>query len=591
MTQTLKTLRKELMQQGMHGFLLPKMDAHRCEITLDHDNYLQFLTGFTGSAGFAIILQDAAAIFVDGRYTLQAQYEVKSADFSHVDYTMANIQHWIIKYMQEGQTLAYDRLMFSEEELKKIKACCKEKQIILKGVDQNPLDKIWQDRPAQIKPLLEAHPLEFTGEEHKDKLKKLTSILQENSAQGIFLNTPEAIAWLLNIRSSQRPYTPAASCYFYLNRDNQGVLFIDQDQAPVSVQAHLNGSIKILPYENAFSYLQSVAHNQVIMMDPSEVPIKAIELIEQHGGTVLRKSNPCNLAKACKNAVELQGARDAHILDGAAVVNFLAWLYQHDKKQDLTEIEISDKLLEFRQQQPLFQAYSFETIAGSGPHGAIIHYRASESTNRHLQENELLLLDSGGHYLNGTTDITRTLSLNGQPTSEEKDRFTRVLKGHISLASLIFPVGTTGTHIDAFARQFLWQIGCDYAHGTGHGVGSYLGVHEGPQRISIHPNSIPLMPGMILSNEPGYYKQDAYGIRIESLIIVQKLTDPRYEREMLGFETITMAPIDLSLIEKGLLTPSEIKWLNQYHTQVRSQLIPVILPESQAWLKESTREL
>lgn len=591
MNTPIKQLQKYLIDLRIDGLLIPKMDPHRTEFTQDHDNYLKFVTAFTGSSGFAVVLVSSAAVFVDGRYTLQASKEVDPNHFSLHEYTYKTICNWIQHHMQPQQTLAYDPLLFSETEIEMFMECCQAAQIKLIAIDENPIDHVWLNRPKKVRYPLDVHPLIYSGENHEDKIKKICEIVKQSNADGLFLNTPEAIAWLLNIRCPQQPYTPVAPCYFFLSVTGQGVLFIDADQITDTVYKHLGKTIRIEPYDDIFSYLHNLVSDSVIMMDPTECSIKAFNAIGQESKYIRRKPNPCSFLKACKNPVEIQGARNAHIRDGIAVVNFLAWLSQEGIQVGTTEFEAGQKLLEFRQQHPLFKGVSFETIAGSGPNGAIIHYRATEANNRRLSRDELLLLDSGGQYLDGTTDITRTISLNGQPTAEQKDRFTRVLKGHIAIAKARFPEGTTGSQLDALARQFLWEIGCDYAHGTGHGVGSYLGVHEGPQSISSRPNSIPLKAGMILSNEPGYYKAGEYGIRIESLVLVKEINDPRDELTMLGFETMTAVPIDLSLIDVSLLTSQEREWVNHYHKWVRDILRTKVLEQSRSWLETATREI
>jgi Xaa-Pro aminopeptidase len=591
MIPRIKRLQQYLSELKLDGLLIPKTDAHRFEFTQDHDNYLKFVTGFTGSAGFAIVLVKSAAVFVDGRYTLQAEIEVDSHHFACKNYTHEEICKWIHQQMKLEQILAYDPLLFSEKDLHAFDSCCREAGIRLTPVDENPIDHIWARRPKKLKLPLDVHPLIYSGEAHEDKIIKICEIMKQSNAGALFLNSPEAIAWLLNIRCPQRPYVPVAPCYFFLSIDRQGVLFIDDDQVPNTVRSHLGNSVVIKPYNESFAYLQDAKADTVIMMDPAECSVKAFNVVGPESKHILRKANPCQMLKACKNSIEIQGARHAHIRDGAAVVNFLAWLHQEGLEPGVTELEAAQKLLEFRQQQPLFMGLSFETIAGSGPNSAIIHYRVNESTNRTLQPDELFLLDSGGQYLDGTTDITRTVSLNKNPTAEQQDRFTRVLKGHMAIAKTIFPAGTTGSQLDALARQFLWEIGCDYAHGTGHGVGAYLGVHEGPQSITSRPSIIPLFPGMILSNEPGYYKKGEYGIRIESLVLVKEVENPSDEMKKYQFETLSAAPIDLSLINMNMLTSEERTWVNHYHKWVREVLAPYILPSTRPWLDHATREI
>lgn len=589
----LDQFRKILKQKDFKGFLLPKTDPHRTEYTLEPENLLQFLTGFTGSAGFSVVLLEEASLFVDGRYTLQARHEVDINLFSQANYTLEEIVHWISKRLKKGDRIAYDPLLLSKGEYDYFSNFLHKSGITLGSLDPNPLYDLWLHRPPLLIPEVVPHPIEFVGRPFEDKIQFLQKELALHKADGFFLNTPESIAWLFNIRAPQRPQTPAASLYAYCPQQGPCLLFVHPSQNTPALQEYLSGKVVLKKYENTFQVLQEgIAPGKKIWMDASQMTMKAIQAIHEGKGEVVGGHDLCALPRACKNDIEIEGARQAHIRDAVAVCQCLAWIEETYHRTPLMEKDVDAQLKAYREAQDLFMGVSFDTITGSGPHGAIIHYHVSDSTNRRLQEGDLFLLDSGGQYLDGTTDVTRTISLNKNPTPEQKDRFTRVLKGHIALASTYFPEGTTGSQLDALARHALWQGGYDYAHGTGHGVGSYLGVHEGPQRIASIPNSIPLKPGMIVSNEPGYYKEGEYGIRHENLIVVQQAPQKICkERPMLCFEDLTLVPIDRSLIDVSLLTEAERTWINTYHQKVREKLWPLMAPDLQKWLENATQSL
>jgi len=404
------------------------------------------------------------------------------------------------------------------------------------------------------------------------------------------LTMPESIAWLLNIRGGDVPHTPLPLSFAILRQDGSVTLFIDQRKLVPGLERHLGNAVTVMPPEGLGPALDTLAaEGGHIQADPATAACWVFDRLEAAGAKISRAADPCLLPKACKNPIEVDGTRAAHRRDGAALTRFLAWLAQEAPKGGLREMAASDRLEEIRRESQHFRDLSFPTISGAGSNGAIVHYRAMPESEKHLEPGTLYLLDSGAQYLDGTTDVTRTVAV-GAPTEEMRDRFTRVLKGHIALAVARFPKGTTGTQLDAFARSALWQKGLDYDHGTGHGVGSYLGVHEGPQRISKGPNSQALLPGMIVSNEPGYYKTGAYGIRIENLVLVQPVEDAA-EREMLGFETLTLAPIDRNLIDPSLLDQEEIAWLNAYHARVRETLTPLVDPETARWLANATQPI
>ena len=461
---------------------------------------------------------------------------------------------------------------------------------MLRPVSDNPVDRVWSGRPAApIAPVM-PHPERFAGESAQSKRARIGRGLAEEGATAAVLTMPESIAWLLNIRGGDVPHTPLPLSFAILRQDGSVTLFIDRRKLVAGIERHLGNGVTVMPPDELGPALEALAaEGSRVQVDPATAACWIFDRLEKAGAKILRAADPCLLPKACKNPVEIGGTRAAHKRDGAALTRFLAWLAREAPKGALSEITASDRLETIRREGEHFRDLSFPTISGAGSNGAIVHYRAAPETEKRLEPGTLYLLDSGAQYLDGTTDVTRTLAI-GAPTQEMRDRFTRVLKGHIALALARFPKGTTGTQLDAFARRALWQKGLDYDHGTGHGVGSYLGVHEGPQRISKAPNGQALLPGMIVSNEPGYYKTGAYGIRIENLVLVQPVAGEG-EREMLGFETLTLAPIDRNLIETSLLDDEEIAWLDAYHKRVRDTLTPLVDAATEHWLAQATQPL
>jgi Xaa-Pro aminopeptidase len=460
----------------------------------------------------------------------------------------------------------------------------------LRALADNPLDRVWADQPApSIAPVV-PHPEQFAGESAQSKRTRLGRALRQEGLAAVVLTMPESIAWLLNIRGGDVPHTPLPLSFAVLRQDGAVTLFIDRRKLVPGIERHLGNAVTVAPPEQLGPALDELAaEGGRIQADPATAASWVFDRLQAAGAKIHRAADPCLLPKACKNATEIDGTRVAHRRDGAALTRFLAWLAREAPKGGLSEIVASDRLEAFRRDGEHFRDLSFPTISGAGSNGAIVHYRAVPETEKRLEPGTLYLLDSGAQYLDGTTDVTRTIAV-GEPSPEMRDRFTRVLKGHIALALARFPKGTTGTQLDAFARRALWQEGLDYDHGTGHGVGSYLGVHEGPQRISKAPNTQALLPGMIVSNEPGYYKTGAYGIRIENLVLVQP-ADGSAEREMLSFETLTFAPIDRNLIDPSLLDEEEIAWLNAYHRRVRQTLTPLVDPDTARWLAAATEPI
>jgi Xaa-Pro aminopeptidase len=588
--ERLGQLRKELAGRGLDGFIVPRADEHQGEYVPPRGQRLAWLTGFTGSAGLAIVLRDRAALFVDGRYTLQAGAQVDTGLFEIHHLIEEPPAEWAATALQPGAVLAYDPCLHTPHEVERFRGGAEIAGAVLCAVPENPLDRVWSEQPVSpIAPVM-PHPERFAGESAQSKRARLARLLQEEGVAAVVLTMPESIAWLLNIRGGDVPHTPLPLSFAILRQDGTVALFIDRRKLVFGIERHFGNEVTIEPPERLGPAIDALAaEGGRVQVDPATTASWIFDRLQAAGGKIHRATDPCLLPKACKNATEIDGTRVAHRRDGAALTRFLAWLTREAPKGALSEIAASDKLEGFRREGEHFRDLSFPTISGVGSNGAIVHYRATPETEKRLEPGSLYLLDSGAQYLDGTTDVTRTIAI-GEPSAEMRDRFTRVLKGHIALALAHFPKGTTGTQLDAFARRALWQKGLDYDHGTGHGVGSYLGVHEGPQRISKAPNIQPLLPGMIVSNEPGYYKTGAYGIRIENLVLVQP-ADGSAEREMLGFETLTLAPIDRNLIDPSLLDEDEIAWLDAYHARVRETLTPLVDAETARWLAAVTEPI
>jgi|SRR5579883_1902161 len=588
--ERLMLLRAELARRGVHGFLVPRADEHQGEYVPSSAQRLAWLTGFTGSAGLAAILPDAAAVFVDGRYTLQAQVEVDRALYALRHLTEQPASEWIAAKLQRGQVLAYDPRLHTLGEIERFRQAAEQAGGSLKALPDNPLDAVWTDRPPPPLAPVVPHALRFAGESSEAKRLAVADKLAAAALDAAVLTAPDSIAWLLNIRGGDVPHTPLPLSFAIVNRDASVDLFIDRRKLMPGLAEHLGNAVRIAPMAMFGAALETLGAKHVLA-DPMSASAWVFDTLAAAGARVERGPDPCLLPKACKNAVELHGTRAAHRRDGAALTRFLAWLAQTAPKGGLGEIAASDRLEAFRSEGESFRDLSFPTISGAGPNGAIVHYRASPKTERRLEPGTLYLVDSGAQYLDGTTDVTRTVAI-GEPSEEMRDRFTRVLKGHIALATCRFPRGTTGSQLDVLARRALWEAGLDYDHGTGHGVGSYLAVHEGPQRISKVPNTQPLLPGMIVSDEPGYYKTGAYGIRIENLVVVTRIDgEESAERALLGFETLTLAPIDLALVEPSLLDAGEIAWLDAYHARVRRELTPLLDRPTAQWLDQATRPI
>ncbi|AZO46415.1 MAG: M24 family metallopeptidase [Mesorhizobium sp.] len=588
-------LRQWLAENKLDGFIVPRADEHQGEYVADRSARLKWLTGFSGSAGVAIVLSDRAFVFVDGRYTLQVRSEVDLDIFAIESLIDNPPAAWIKDNLGKGARLGFDPWLHTLSEVKALRASAEQSGATLVPLDKNPIDIIWKDQPEPPVAPVEVHPIGFAGELAKDKLARLGAAIDKDGATHAVLTDPSSIAWVFNIRGGDVPHTPLALGFAILAADGKHQLFMDQRKFPRMVAAYLTQlADPHEPGEFEAAVVALAKGGARIALDPVLAAEKLRILVEGNGGTVVSAPDPARIPRATKNQAEINGSRAAHRRDGAAVAKLLCWL-DRQKPGSLDEIAVVTRLEEVRRQtgeetQMPLRDVSFDTISGAGPNGAIMHYRVSRATSRKLADGELFLLDSGGQYQDGTTDITRTVPI-GEPTQEMRERFTLVLKGMIGISMLRFPAGTRGSEIDAVARLALWRHGCDFAHGTGHGVGSYLAVHEGPQRIA-RTGTEKLLAGMMLSNEPGYYKEGAYGIRIENLVLVTASEQVEGgDIAMHGFETLTLAPIDKRLVRTDLLTRDELHWLDTYHARVLAEIGPMLDGETLAWLEKATAPL
>lgn len=582
--ERLDRLRQRLAARNLDGFIVPRADAHQGEYVAESDARLAWLTGFTGSAGFAIITGDQAGVFVDGRYRVQVRSQVDLTHFTPVAWPETRPADWLRQAMPDGGQVGFDPWLHTRSEIDTMSRGLESSGIRLVAVTPNPIDEVWTDRPAPPAGGARIHPEALAGESAAAKRARIAQALREAGQACAFLSLPDSISWLLNIRGSDLPRNPVVQAFAVLAQDGRVTLFAIPAKFDDDLRAHLGDEVSIRPPEDLAEVLRTLPGP--VRMDPASAPEAAFRLVEGAGTAVSPEADPVALPKACKNPAELAGMRAAHLRDGVAMVRLLAWLDRQDAAS-LTEIDVVRKLEALRIEQGILDI-SFDTICGVGPNGAIVHYRVTHATNRRLTPGQMLLIDSGGQYLDGTTDITRCPPL-GAPPPEAVAPYTAVLRGLIALSRARFPKGVAGAHLDALARQFLWHQGLDYDHGTGHGVGAALCVHEGPVRISRISN-LPLQPGMILSNEPGYYREGAFGIRIENLVaVVEAPSEPG--REMLGFDTLTLCPIDRRCLDAGALDSDEIAWIDDYHARVREQLTPQLDPDSRAWLDRATRPL
>jgi Xaa-Pro aminopeptidase len=596
----LDALRKELARRGLDGFVIPISDEHMSEYVGAYAQRLAWLTGFGGSAGTAVVLKDKAAIFVDGRYTVQVREQVDGKLFDYQSVPQTSPAEWLAANVSEGGKVGYDPWLHSKGWADGAARALKAQQADLVAVESNPIDSVWADRPEPSAAPAIVQTDEFAGRSSADKRAEVADWLKREHYDAAVISALDSIAWLLNIRGSDVDRTPVALSYVIAHDDGTAELFIAPEKVTPELAQHLGNAVTIRPRAKFEKTLGELA-GKTVAVDPNFGVAAIFHALAKADAKPVAVRDPTILPKAMKNAREQQGQRDAQARDGAAEVKFLRWLEREAPKGGEDELSAAAALQGFREQTGLLRDLSFDTISAAGPHAAIPHYKVDEDSNLPIAPGSIYLVDSGAQYADGTTDITRTVWIGtpdglGEPSQEQRDRFTRVLKGHIALAVQTFPQGTIGAQLDTLARQFLWQAGVDYAHGTGHGVGSFLAVHEGPQRIAKPRGGQAgtdqeLMAGMILSNEPGYYKPGEFGIRIENLVLVEKREIPGMEGEWLGFETLTLVPIDKTLVDRDLLSETEIKWWNDYHARVLEVLAPQLEGEDLAWLERACEPL
>ncbi len=573
----LQALRQQLEDHQLDGYLIPMSDAFGSEYLPEEARRLQYVTGFTGSAGFAIVLKDKAAFFTDGRYTIQARNQVSTADFQLYNSGEMSPDKWCSQHLKSGKIIGFDPWLFTDNQLLKYYQSGQEIGFEIVPIEENLVDNIWQDKPHPAPNKIFIHNIKYAGQSSDIKIENIVDNIKNNKVDAVLITSAESVNWLLNIRGYDLPLTPVALSYAVVENSGKVTLFIDQQKVNNDSKKALEDKVSILPIEEVSTYLKTLA-GKWVQIDPNNCPHAIVNLLHEAGADVLNNDDPCILARACKNEVEVQGMRNAHIRDGAALVKFFCWL---EGQSGLSEIDASDKLAEIRAQGDLFHSLSFDTISGFGSNGAIVHYKATPDSTKTITQG-MYLLDSGAQYLDGTTDVTRTIYIGENPSEQMRRHYTLVLKGHIALAQAKFLRGTTGSELDPLARQFLQEHGLDYDHGTGHGVGSFLNVHEGPQRISKIANKVALREGMIISNEPGVYIEGQYGIRIENLVLVVPSED-----NLLAFETLTLVPLAINLIETDLLNKDEMDWINMYHAKVLEKLSPLLNKTEQEWLKKN----
>jgi Xaa-Pro aminopeptidase len=590
----LHALREQLKADGLDGFVVPLTDEHMSEYVGSYAQRLAWLTGFGGSAGAAAVLPEEAAIFTDGRYTLQVRDQVDGAQWSYQSVPETSIAGWLKEHAPHGGRIGYDPWLHTSEWAGKAREALAARGAELVAVARNPIDTVWADRPEPSKAKLAVHPETYAGKSSAAKRQEMADWLKEQGADAAVLSALDSIAWTFNVRGEDVEHTPVALSFALVNDDGTADLFVAGEKLGDEVRQHLGNGVRVHERDAFEGHLGSLG-GKTVVADPERAVAAIFEALEQAGAAVVQRRDPSVLARAIKNEAEIAGHRAAQARDGAAMARFLHWLSVEAPKGGLDELGAAERLQQFRAEGGELRDTSFDTISGAGPNGAIVHYRVTEETNRPIEMDSIYLIDSGGQYADGTTDVTRTVVV-GTPTAEMRDRFTRVLKGNIALDQAIFPNGTRGSQLDTLARQYLWAAGVDYAHGTGHGVGSYLSVHEGPQRIAPAGSGQaggdePLRAGMLLSNEPGYYKTGEYGMRVENLVLVRPVSIDGAEKEMLGFETLTFVPIDRNLIDLELLGDEHRRWVDDYHARVLEVVAPQLEGEALAWLREACAPL
>jgi Xaa-Pro aminopeptidase len=578
----LRALRGRLAAMGLAGFIVPRADVHQGEYVAARDERLQWLTGFTGSAGFCVVLPDVAGVFIDGRYRTQVKAQVDLGSFTPVPWPEVKPGDWLRDHLAQG-AVGFDPWLHTADEVEKLERSLEGSGVTLSVVEMNPIDTIWADQPEAPVGMAFVHPDHLAGESHVDKRSRLAEALRKAGQTAAVISLPDSLCWLLNIRGADVPRNPILHGFAILHVDRRVDLFVAPEKLDDGVRAHLGPEVSLPPVEAFAVALTTLAGP--VRVDKATAPKAVSDILAAAGVEVQWSDDPCRLPKACKNPAEIAATREAHLRDGAAMVAFLCWLDDQGPEEGLTEMSVVEALEGFRRATNALHDISFDTICGAGPHGAIMHYRVTEETNRAIGRDELLLVDSGGQYVDGTTDITRTVAI-GDPGAEAQDCYTRVLQGLIAISRVRFPKGLAGRDIDALARFPLWLAGQDYDHGTGHGVGAFLSVHEGPQRIS-RLSEVPLEAGMILSNEPGYYREGAFGIRLENLIVVEEARPLGDNRAHLAFETLTFVPFDRRLIQAANLSPGERHWLDAYHAEVLAKLAPRLSGATRDWLQRA----
>ncbi len=592
----LGALRAQLKKDQLDGFVVPICDEHMSEYVGDYAQRLGWLTGFGGSAGSAVVLSEEAAIFTDGRYTLQVREQVDGQNWQYVGVPQTSISDWLKEHAPAGARIGYDPWVHTKGWVESASRALKAKGAELVAVKSNPIDAVWADQPEKSDAKLMVHEDRYAGQNSAEKRAAVAEWLADNGVDSTVISALDSVAWLLNVRGSDVSNTPVALSFVLAHADGTADLFVAPEKVDEAVQAHLGNAVRLRTPEEFVPALKAM-NGKRIAVDPDRAVAAIFGALKDGGATIVEARDPTILPKAIKNPVEQDGHRAAQARDGAALSRYLHWLAQEAHKGELTELSAAAQLRAFREATGMLKDLSFDTISAAGPNGASPHYKVDEKSNRRIDPNSIYLVDSGGQYLDGTTDVTRTIWVGpGEPTAEMKDRYTRVLKGHIALALAVFPEGTRGAQLDTLARAALWQAGVDYAHGTGHGVGSFLAVHEGPQRIGKFSGGQagtdePLQAGMILSNEPGYYKQGEFGIRIENLILVEEREIAGAEGRYFGFETLTFAPIDKALVDTSLLTRDELRWWDDYHAKVLEIVAPQLDGDALAWVTEACSPL
>lgn len=592
----LAALREELKRRGVDGFIVPISDEHMSEYVGEYAQRLGWLTGFGGSAGFAAVTLDHAAIFVDGRYTVQVREQVDGQLFDYKSVPAESLAGWLAEVCEDGARIAYDPWLHTWAWVEALEKQVNPKGVTLIPLASNPIDAVWADRPEPSAAVATVHDETLAGRSSADKRAAVADWLVKEGHDAVVIPALDSVAWLLNIRGADVSHTPVALSYVIARKDGSAELFIAPEKVTPELTRHLGNAVTIRD-RGAFEGALSEYAGKSVVLDPDFAVVGIAQALRAGGAKFAFKQDPTILAKAIKNPAEQAGQRDAQARDGAAVSRFLRWLEIEAPKGGIDELTAAARLQAFREEDPGLSDLSFDTISAAAGHAALPHYKVDEGSNIPIPPSSIYLVDSGGQYPGGTTDITRTVWVGpGEPTAEMRDRNTRVLKGHIQLARAVFPQGTCGGQLDVLARQYLWEAGVDYAHGTGHGVGSVLAVHEGPQRIAKPSGGQAgtgqeLFAGMILSNEPGYYKPGAFGIRIENLVLVEEREIAGMEGKYLGFETLTFVPLDRKLIDKALLTAEEIAWVDAYHAQVRALLSPKLEGEDLAWVERETAPL